>query len=164
VQLYNIDLMLNQLFEEMDAWAEAHEGVVDKSYIELLNDLNMAKDEKILNIARYMKGLDAEAKAFTDEIKKLQARKQSFENKYDYLWNYICNHADKGKKIEDKTTVISWRKSESVQIVNDNDIPEGFIKVKVERSPDKLAIKEAIKLGSVVPGAELVENLNLQIK
>lgn len=35
---------------------------------------------------------------------------------------------------------------------------------KVTRSPDKTAIKAAIKGGEAVPGVALVENLSVQIK
>ncbi len=165
MQLYNIDKMLEDLFDEMDKYAEEHEGIVDQSYVELLDMLNMAKDEKILNIAKYMKGLDVEIKAFQEEIKKLQARKSAIDNKYDYLHNYICNHADKGKKIQDSTTVVSWRKSEQVVVVDDVDgLPEIFVRTKTVKEPDKQLIKESFKMGNEVPGAKIVENMNLQIK
>lgn len=39
-----------------------------------------------------------------------------------------------------------------------------LVQEKVEYKPDKTAIKEAIKGGREVFGAEIIENVNLQVK
>jgi len=43
-------------------------------------------------------------------------------------------------------------------------IPKEFTTTKIEISPDKTAIKKAIKEGKIVPGAVLLQKQNLQIK
>lgn len=164
MKLYEINEMLKDAFDEIDKYAEEHEGVLDHSYIELLDLINLAKDEKLLNVAKYVKGIEAEADAFDIEIEKLKKRKTALNNKADSLRNYILMNADKGKKIEDPTTIISWRKSEFVNVLDEKLLPEDFIKTKIEKSPDKILIKEALKSGLTVPGAEIKENMNLQIK
>lgn len=58
--------------------------------------------------------------------------------------------------------VISFRKSVSVVIDDENEVPETFR--KVSWTLDKTAIKEAIKNGENVPHASLQENMNIQIK
>lgn len=68
------------------------------------------------------------------------------------------------EKIETPTLRLSFRKSEAVEITNDFAIPKEFIDVKITESFSKTKIKEAIKAGKVVPGAELVERKNLQIR
>ena len=61
-----------------------------------------------------------------------------------------------------RTLKISFRKSESVEIDNVEELEDRFKRVKVEA--DKTAIKQAIKSGKEVKGARLVENNNLQIR
>ena len=59
---------------------------------------------------------------------------------------------------------LSFRESTAVSITNEKDIPEAYTEIVKTAKIDKKAIGDAIKSGKVVPGAELVENMNLQIK
>lgn len=58
----------------------------------------------------------------------------------------------------------SYIKSESVEISDESLLDSKWVKVKETRSPDKTAIKKAIKSGEEVDGATLITNRNLQIK
>ena len=49
-------------------------------------------------------------------------------------------------------------------VLDEAAIPAAYMTEKVTRSPDKTAIKAAIKGGEDVPGVALVENLSVQIK
>ena len=70
-----------------------------------------------------------------------------------------------GKKKE-KTPFfsVSYRRSQSVDVVDLAAIPAEYIKVKTETSPDKMAIKEALKNGQIVAGCQLKETESLQIR
>ena len=59
---------------------------------------------------------------------------------------------------------ISFRKSESVEIINMAQLDSKYLVEKVSVSPDKIAIKNDLKNGVEVDGAVLVTNNNLQIK
>lgn len=59
---------------------------------------------------------------------------------------------------------LSFRKSEAVIITDEEALPEEFVKTKTTTAPDKTAIKNAIKSGRTVDGAEIQTNMNLQIK
>jgi hypothetical protein len=67
---------------------------------------------------------------------------------------------------EIKTPLIklNFRNSESVEITNEEVLADKFLVTKTVTTPDKKAIKEAIKLGEVVEGATISYNKNLQIK
>ena len=67
-------------------------------------------------------------------------------------------------KLELPHSKISYRKSDSVEITNFDLLPSKYIKKKVEESPDKVAIKDAIKNGKDVSGAKITTNYNIQIK
>lgn len=131
-----------------------------------LEELNVARDEKIENIAMWIKNLNAEAKAIRGEEKNLAERRRVAENKSESLKKYLDQTLN-GEKFSTAKVAISYRKSDAVEIADE----ETFIKTAdatylVAQDPkiDKKAIKEAIKGGATVKGAELVERNNIQIK
>jgi hypothetical protein len=67
-------------------------------------------------------------------------------------------------KIESSLFKLSLRRSESVEVISIDQLPESLTVVKKTVSADKLKIKEQIKNGIHVEGAVLVENFNLTIK
>jgi hypothetical protein len=68
------------------------------------------------------------------------------------------------EKVESSFLKLSFRKSESVEVINEAQLLPEFTTTKVTTTPNKTAIKEAIKRGEVVEGAVLVTNQNLQIR
>jgi methylthioribose-1-phosphate isomerase len=59
---------------------------------------------------------------------------------------------------------INFRKSESVIVMDVNDLPAEYKVVKVTEQADKVKIKDALKKGEQILGCELVINQNIQIK
>ena len=72
--------------------------------------------------------------------------------------------ATKTEKLETSLNNLSYRKSESVSILDEALIPEEYRKEKVTKTIDKVSIKDAIKSGKDVAGASIEEKQNLQIK
>ena len=68
------------------------------------------------------------------------------------------------EKIETPLIKLSFRNSESVEITNEQQLDACFIVTKTVSTPDKKAIKDAIKSGVFVEGATISYNKNLQIK
>ena len=68
------------------------------------------------------------------------------------------------EKIETPTLKLSFRKSESVEIIDEKDVPGNFFETKTVSTVSKTKIKEAIKEGQTIPGAQLITKQNLQIK
>lgn len=149
---------------------EAIMGCVDMETGEIidteqLDKLSMERNQKIENIALWIKNLNADAEAFKTEKQAFDARQKAAENKAaslkKWLSGYLAGNAFKSTKV-----AISFRRSESVQVNDIGAIAEfdsQYIKY-AEPTADKTAIKNALKNGIVVPGAELVENQNIQIK
>jgi hypothetical protein len=59
---------------------------------------------------------------------------------------------------------ISSRSSTSVEITDEDLIPEDMLRVKTSTAPDKALIKRAIQSGQDIPGAQLTTNTNWSIK
>lgn len=130
--------------------------------IEMLNDLQMQFDEKVENIACFIKNLLADAKAIKEEEGNLALRRRSCENKAASLKKYLSD-ALNGQKFKTAKVSISYRKSESVDIENMKDVPEEYLKV-VEPTVDKTYAKKIMKSGIEIPGLRLAERKNIQIR
>lgn len=140
--------------------------LIDKSkeVQELYEGIKLDLSDKLDNTQRYLTVLDSEENTLAEEIKRLSAKKKAIKNKKNNLKGLILSalHASGHDKI--KTPLYSFyiRKTESVNIINDEDIPRTFLKVSY--SPDKTKIKEAIKNVDVVSGADIIENESLGVR
>lgn len=160
MKLYELDQRIEELARQMiDAdTGEVHEDVLDK-----INELNLERDKKIENIGCLIKQYRAEASAIIDESKNLKYRADVKIATADRLMRWLGQILD-GQKFETPKVAIGFRKSESVEVDNILDVPEEYIVCKVERKPDKKAIKALLKDGERIPGVHLETKLNTQIK
>ena len=128
-----------------------------------LEDLQMERTQKIKNVALWLKNLNASAAAYKAERDAFDERMKQAQKKAESLKRYLAN-ALGGEKFVTDECAVSFRKSTAVNVLDEASIPAAYMTEKVTRSPDKTAIKAAIKGGEDVPGVVLVENLSVQIK
>ena len=125
--------------------------------------LQMARDEKIENIALYHKNLLAEAAALKAEEKSFSERRKRAENKADSLKNYLATSLN-GNKFNTTKVAISYRKSTSVE-VDETKLPANWLReIPATHVVDKVEITKALKAGETIEGATLKESNNIQIK
>jgi len=98
-----------------------------------------------------------------EEIKRLTALKKRNNNLVDRLKENILNAVNLFGTIETKFNKFSIRKSESVEVLEVNELPKEYKVVKVTEQADKKAIKEALKNGKQIPGCSILTNSNLKI-
>lgn len=125
--------------------------------------LQMERNEKLENIALWVKNLLSEAEALKAEEKAFAERRKAAENKAESLKRYL-DSALKGQKFNTTKVAISYRKSTSVDVQDVEKLPEAYRKTVTTVSADKTAISAALKAGELVDGATLVEKNNLSIK
>jgi t-SNARE complex subunit (syntaxin) len=152
VNLYQIDEQILKLIDP-------ETGEIGNE--EAFNALEMERDLRIENTALWVKNLKAEAEALKAEKLKLAERQKAAENKIKSLTAYL-EHYLNGDKFKTAKVAISYRKSKAVAIIEPTEIPAEYWKVR-EPEFDKTALKKALEEGNV-PGAELVENVNMTIK
>lgn len=128
-----------------------------------LADLQMERTEKIKNVALWVKNLNAFVTALKAERDAFDERMKSAQKKADGLKKYLAD-ALQGQKFSTDECVVSFRRSAAVAVLDEAVLPSEYIAEKITKSPDKAAIKAAIKSGIDVPGAALVDNLSVQIK
>lgn len=127
-----------------------------------LNELQMAFDDKVENIALWIKDLLAEAEAVKTEKNNLAKRQQVCENKAKSLKEYLSKFLA-GEKFKTSKVSISYRKSESVEVEDITKLDNDYLKYS-DPTVDKTKVKKALKDGIELEGVRLVENNNIQIK
>ena len=129
---------------------------------ELLNDLQMERDEKIENVALWIKELKAEAEALKAEKMVFAERQKVAENKMESLKKWLA-YALNGEKFKTVRASVTFRTTDKVEIADIYKLDENYLRYK-EPEADKDAIKKAIKAGQEVAGATLVPNTSVIIK
>ena len=161
-----------KLYELTDAITGAIDDgyYVDEATGEILFDssdidaLAVRIEDKLNGCANVVERYDGFMSQIDAEIKRLQELKKGYKSKVERLKGYMLHNVKRlDGKVELPTHRISVAKSPaSVQILDEDAIPERFKRVKVEF--DKRAIAAAIKDGEDVPGAALVSNERLVLK
>lgn len=155
------------LYEIKQEFEKAIEECVDKETGEIINptrldELNMVLTDKRENVALYIKNLSAEAKAIDEEAKNLTNRKRVLNNKVEGLKKYLADNLE-GHKFETAKVVVSFRKSEQLEINSIEHIPTEYL-ISQETKIDKVALKKSIKQGVVINGVQIITKQNIQIK
>ena len=168
-KLYELNQSIIELLENGFnlACVDVETGEIDETKASAyLEALQLEREEKVENIALYIKSLDSEAAAIKAEENNLQARRQAKERKAERLREYLKTSmlALNESKFETARVALSFRASKSVIVADIEKLDKAYIKEKVEYSADKTAIKKAIESGATVDGAYIEEKQNLNIK
>lgn len=131
--------------------------------IDELDELQMARNDKIEGISLWIKNLEAEKEAVKHEKDNFADRQKRLEKKIESLKGYLTYALD-GQKFSTPKVAVSFRKSESVLVKDKYLIPDNYMNLSVVREPNKAAIKNALKRGEEIMGVELIEKRNVQIK
>ena len=150
---------LYEINKAMQECINLETGEID---LELFEKLQLAKDEKIENIALWIKNLSSDVEGMENEKKAFEERIKAAKNKVIALKAYL-EMALNGEKFQTAKCSITFRKSKSVTVLDVSKLDKDYLKY-ADPTADKTAIKKAIESGVTVAGASLVENLNVQIK
>ena len=152
--------------EELLNTIDDETGEVDSSVLERLNAVQESFEVKAQNCALVCLELHDREETIKREIERLQSLLKRAERGEEWLRRYLSNAMTSTgyETIDGAFTKISFRSSEETVIDNMDELPKEFIKEKVTYSPDKTAIKVAIKSGKEVNGAHIEKKKNLQIK
>lgn len=163
MNLYQIENEIDSLVEQgYQEFIDEETGVFDEQGFQIaLAQLNLEKDRKIENIGLAIKNLSADIEQLKAEEQALYTRRKSKEKKAERLKNFLCWILD-GERFETAKIDLRFRTAEKVNIVKEEYLTDEYKKITV--TPNRLAIKQAIKAGKEVAGAELVTTQSLQIK
>ena len=162
ISIFNIEQNYNKLAEQLID----NDGELTSELSEQLAITEEQLQNKSVAYSFVIKQMDADVDIIDAEIKRLQALKKQREKASEYLKERIKHAMDTFSIEEIKTPLvkINFRKSESVEVDDVNQLPAAFKVVKVTEQADKAAIKAAIKDGIDVAGCRIETHRNLQIK
>lgn len=140
------------------------DGCLTDKALQLIDKSKLSIEEKGKNIAIIMQEMDNNAEVIDQEIKRLQAMKKAQVNNKQRLKDYLSDNLQRAWIEEVKTELfkINFRKSDSVEVEEWILLPEEFTNIKI--SPNKTAIKAALKKWVKIEWCTLKESKNLQIK
>ena len=151
------------IMEAWDACVDPETGELDEDLYAQMKDLRATRDERIENLACWIKNLASDAAQLKAEAKAMQERAASAERKAENIKRYL-SAALRGEKFETPRVAIGWRKSTAVQIEDGVDLPEEYVRVKTTIEPDKVAIKAALASGKEIAGCTLETRNNITLK
>lgn len=162
------------LYQLTDNYREALDVLTDPEAdlpIEAVNDtleaLEGELEDKAVNVAKFMRNMEATAKAIKEAEAEMARRRKTLENRVNWLKGYLKGSMEYTgiSKIECPYFKLSIQKNPpAVNILDEAAIPEQFKEKVVSWKIHKTAIKDALKAGDSVPGAELVSGTRLAIR
>ena len=147
--------------------------IPEEAIADTLESISGELDQKIDNIACVLKQFIAEGEAIKAELERLAERKKAKEKAAERIKTYLSETLialDK-LKFESPRNKISFRKSNTLDITDEAAFVEfaekhGHDDLLTYKPPtvNKTVVKEAIARGEAIPGVEIKEMLNMQLK
>lgn len=160
MNIYEIDLE----FLKVQQALEESEGEITPEIEEMLRGNESDIKKKYSNYVKMITMFSGKADMIDTEIQRLTKLKNTNKTSSERLKTALADSLKLRAidKYDGDFFKLSWRKSSSVEIEDENLLGKQYLKVVT--SPDKVAIKTAIQAGKEVKGAYIKENTNLQIK
>ena len=153
---------------EINADIDSFEFDIDLETGEIMNfdeldALETERKQKLEGVGLKIKNLEAEKDAVKKEKDNFAAREKRLSKEIDGYKEWL-KYALDGQPFKTERLVVSYRRSESVNIVDEFLIPDEYCNFSVERKPDKKMLKDALKHGKEIEGVSIVEKQSVQIK
>ena len=139
--------------------------------IEAINDtlegLSGELEDKAVNVAKFLRNMEATAEAIKAAEEAMAKRRKALESRAKWLKDYLKGSMEYTgiSKIECPFFKLTIQKNpEAVNILDEGAIPAQFKEQVITWKLHKTAIKDAIKKGEEIPGAELTAGTRLVIK
>jgi len=159
MRLFDINAELEAL---LNASVDPDTGEIDETQLAAIAELEMTRDERCLAVAAYAIGQEAEADAIEAQAKRLKARAAIHYNHAARLRALVADVLPTGTKLADDRVALGWRKSQAVEVTDEAKLTDEWFRVK--REVDKSALREHLKEGIEIDGAQLVTRWGLTIK
>lgn len=158
MKIYEID----KAIEEILTNEVTEDGEISQQAFEAIEELTLAKEERIDSLLSYYKDSLADSEKIKTEAKALATRARVLENRAASLKSYLACVIGTGRKWQNARHKVAWRKSQAVEVLDAKKVPLDFV-IDVEPKINKAALKLALKAGEEVEGARLEERENMLI-
>ena len=155
------------LYELSLAFQEVQNMELDPEVMkDTLDSIEDAIENKAENIAKLVRNLESDVSAYKEEEDRLKTKRQAMENKVKWLKTYLEDNMKLTGKTKFKSGMFNFsiqKNPVSVNITDENILPEDYL-IPQPPKVDKTSLKEALKSGIEVPGAELKQTEGLRIR
>lgn len=164
--LFNLAKEYTDLYSALVSSVDEETGEVDVDIASALANVQGSFEEKAISTATVSRMLGNTVDEVSKEIDRLKRLKVHLEREDGRVKEYLKKAMELTgtEKVQGISASISFRQSEQTVIDNEEELPEEYITVKTTYTPNKTAIKAAIKAGKDVPGAHIETVKNLQIR
>ena len=157
MNLYELSLAFQEV-QNMDLDPEVMKDTLDS--------IEDAIENKAENIAKLVRNLESDVSAYKEEEDRLKTKRQATENKVKWLKTYLEDNMKMTGKTKFKSGMFNFaiqKNPASVNITDEKIIPGEFL-IPQPPKVDKTSLKEILKRGIEVPGAELKQTEGLRIR
>lgn len=164
--IYQLSTEVQDLYNKLLDSVDEETGEIDSEVLGYLDTKKEEFEQKALNVATFIRSIDRKIDEIKAETERLTAIKKRLETHKESFKNMLADSCLRVGLVraDGLHANISFRKSEKVIIDNEEEIPDDFQKIKIEKIVDKTKIKDAIKKGATVAGAHVETFQNIQIK
>lgn len=168
MRLYELTAQWRALADAAIDAADSAEGEIPFDLIAAMSVIDGQVDDKLAGCCRVLKEIEAARDAFKKESLRLSARATSCDNHSESLKKYMKDQMElcgwDKRKVDDLFTVAIQKNSmPSVELLDLDAIPHSWDKPQ-ERQVDVTGIRDALKAGISVPGAELKFGTHLRVR
>lgn len=161
MNIWSID---NAIQEAWERYLDVETGeILEESAFADIEALEMERDRKIENVALWIKNVKAEAEAVKAEKMALAERQAKLERKAESLKRYLAMALHGEKWNNSPKVTINFRKSEVVDVESGAWLDDEYLTFS-DPTPNKTAIKKALKSGVEIIGCKLTQKSNVIIK
>ena len=158
LKLYELTDKYNSLIASLD-----NDELQQEELLELIGGVKEQFNDKAIATGKVVRSLLAEADGIQSEISRLASRKKAIENKTEWIKKYLKEEMINSKLDVIKGDVLSISlkiNPPSVQILNQDDIPETYRRVIPETwEADKVSILKTFKdNGEIVLGCGIIRD------
>ncbi len=165
LNLHDINVQIETLIED---GVNTETGEMTEDVASLLDQLEMDRDEKVLNCARYVNEHKVMSNGIAEQIKRLQTRKKVHDNHATYLSGWIESNCNSNEKFEAADLKVGFRKSTRAMAHDLSLTPNELIVIPPAPEPklDAAAAKKWAKAhdGEAPPGVTITTHKSVQIK
>ncbi len=157
----------NDYLEALDVLTDPEMDLPIEVVTDTLEALTGDLEEKAVNVTKFLRNMEATAKAIKEAELDMAKRRRSLENRVKWMKDYLKGNMEHTgiTKIECPYFKLSIQKNPAtVNITDEKAIPDQFKEQIISWKIDKTAIKNALKTGETVTGAVLANGTRLAIR
>lgn len=139
----------------------------DETWQDTLESIDSAIEQKADGVMYVIRNLEVDVIGLKDEEKRLKSKREVAERKIKRLKQYLQENMEAVGKTNFKTQLFAYNiqnNPASLKLTDEKLIPEKYYTVETSRKYDNKAIKNDLKAGKVINGAELRTSQSLRIR